>query len=270
MPELVVWLAGLGISVGAWFLAASFAKDESRANGLLAVLITMTLTGVFALEVERMTERHDREAFMVKVVPTVSNPAWQSLMKDIVATDAVPNLNEFEAPLIDRPRQKISALLSDARNGMFTVDSVADAVVLSGDLIDRAKKTLRATSYIAPGEWWNTEAGRRYEEKIRLAVGRGVKCERIYLVLDDKELQELLPIAKAQRSYGVVVKYARIAELPQDQRIDFIVIDGLAVGKLELDNRQFQSATFYAAKTMAEDFERKFNLMDVKSRDVGR
>ncbi|MFI5398245.1 MAG: hypothetical protein ACHQ9S_22130 [Candidatus Binatia bacterium] len=265
MLELVVWLVGIMVSVGAWFLAAMFAKDESRANGLLAVLVTLTLTGVFALEVERVTERHERETFMDKVVPTVKNPAWQDLMKDIAATDAVPIPNEFEASLIERPRQRISALLRDARNGLFTVDSIADAVLLSDDLIDRAKQTIRATSYIVPAAWWTTEAGKRYEDKIKQAVRRGVTCERIYLVFDDKELQDLGAIASAQRAYGVMVKYARISELPQDQRVDFIVIDGLAVGKLELDNRQFKSAAFYAAKTIGEDFEQKFKLMGLAS-----
>jgi hypothetical protein len=130
--------------------------------------------------------------------------------------------------------------------------------------MQEARETILVTSYVAPDGWWLTAAGEDYGQRTSAALKRVKSLERIFIVDSDREVGLLLPIIRAQASAGCGVKAAKSAELAQELRSDFMVIDGEMAAEMVLDGqRHFVEGRFYLSRAKARDYTDRYRRIAV-------
>jgi hypothetical protein len=136
-------------------------------------------------------------------------------------------------------------------------------------LLDKAKQSIKATSYIDPKEWWESEIARSYNENLKTTRQRVGVFQRIFIVGSTDEARTLKPLMQAQQQLGLEVKYICASAIPRDQREDFIIVDSSVAAALVLDEqRQFKNSQFFSTRVRADDFDHRFNNLWIGARPL--
>jgi hypothetical protein len=119
--------------------------------------------------------------------------------------------------------------------------------------------TILATSYVKPTEWWKTPWGQEYLQENYAAVKRGVTIERIYIFLDEKELNDNRPLLQVQKDNKITVRYVFAHDVSNsDIKDDVIVIGDKLAGTLILKDREMVAAVFHVNREDIIQNKQKF------------
>jgi hypothetical protein len=123
--------------------------------------------------------------------------------------------------------------------------------------------TILATSYVKPTEWWKTTWGQEYLKENFTAVNtRGVSIERIYIFLDEKELNENRQLLQMQKDNKIAVRYVFARDVSNsDIKDDVIVIGDKLCGTLSLKDREMVAAIFSVNRDDIAQNKQKFESL---------
>lgn len=272
----------MGTSVWSWLIAIGFGFlmsvlsvvlpskcEKPLAIGLLGVVIG----GLVAIEFQLFDAVSSVGGMFRASVPNIHDPKWHDVVEQIAEYDKQSPKDQgqrvFEDILHEPLRSGVQRLINQAREGRIEISERDEAVLRAMRLMEAAKRTIRATSYVDPQQWWQSESGRKYAESQE--ANHAITTERIFIVDTDDELGMLRPVIEAQIKIGVRVKYLCASSLESAKRADFIVVDSEVSGELELDDtRHFRVARFFPVRTRAEDFENEFKKLWLKARSWSR
>jgi hypothetical protein len=144
---------------------------------------------------------------------------------------------QFEWTLKHYREHLVSIQNNNVKIAREQVISFSDAV------LENARLSIEATSYVDPAMWWLTPEGTQYLNHNSDAVRRGVKIQRIFIYRSDKEFEALRPIIAAQKTAGIDVYLCDWSRLPKSLYKDVIIMDQKLVGELGVssDNRDFNT-----------------------------
>ena len=105
-----------------------------------------------------------------------------------------------------------------------------------------ADKSVDAVSCVNPNQWWVGQAGEYYTQVNEELVQQGVDIRRVFLLLDEEELQSYESLFERQVRAGVKVRYALLSEtkkadkpvrLAFDKAWDIVVVDRIQLIQLQ-------------------------------------
>ncbi len=132
--------------------------------------------------------------------------------------------------------QSCSAVISDLAKGKLVFEKEEERISVLIPAMREAERTLKAVSHIHIN-WWFSGLGNKYLEENRLAVERGLKVERIFVLGDRKSKEEpqdfkdYLDLIKKQLDFGVIVYVARASDVSKEIRRNFLILDDQFVTK---------------------------------------
>jgi hypothetical protein len=171
-----------------------------------------------------------------KVLPTLNDPIWNSVVQDIAEYDhKSPSVGPLVETLQEPLRRVISKSINQAREGLIEIPDKNDVVLVTLRLLDNAKQSVRATSYINPEEWWQSDIAPAYGQKLKATMQHVKVFQRLFLTGSTEETKRLKPVMDAQQRAGLEVKFACASNIAPDRREDFIVVDQTVAAALELD-----------------------------------
>jgi hypothetical protein len=239
-------------------LSAWFDKKDRAIAGILGLVI-VCLGSLVAIYFEMRQLRLDQTETLRGAVPILRSDVWKAVVKDVADYDRQEPDTSFTAILEDPVRKNIETSLNQATNGTIDVEDKGDVVRITSELMDQARTSVEATSFVDPKEWWKSNIGDNYLTDMRKAKNHVPTFTRVFLLGSTDEARLLTSIFQAQRQIGVDVRYACAATIPQSLRRDFIVIDGVVAADLALDQeRHFEHASFYSTRQIAGTLDRQF------------
>src|ERR1700722_6115134 len=254
-------------------LTARWDNDKKTLAGIVGLLVACIGTSV-ALYFEVVGIRVEQSSVLGRVVPTVKSPIWNSVVQDIADYDRQNTGPPFEETLNEPLRRVISRSISQAREGFIEIPDKNEVVLVTLRLMDKAQQSIKATSYIDPKEWWQSEIARTYNEKLKTTRPRVTVFQRIFIVDSTDEARTLKPVMEGQEQMGLQVKYVCASAIPAEQREDFIVVDSAVAARLVLDDgRHFKDSQFFSTRVRADDFDHLFNNLWIAGRlpaDAGK
>jgi hypothetical protein len=175
-------------------------------------------------ETERLQEMLDQLSRAVKTVNNIEDKSIRSIF-----------VQQFEWASSIFKQELISIRSSKVQIPRELVQQFGQAVV------DNAKISIHATSYVDPIKWWMHAEGEIYLKKNADAVRKGVQIRRIFVFKTDEERKEIEgSIASAQKKAGVDVYLADVKKLPKNLQKDIIIMDGKLAGTLGISDRAVQ------------------------------
>jgi hypothetical protein len=266
-----VGVIGLIVSIVVTVLTL-FIKGQEKANAFVVAFVSLALAVGVATWAEVYDGARQQAVLLERAVPTIESQNWNAIVRDIAEYDrqqvAASTPNPFE-DLVHRPLQRvILQTLQQVREGNIVLRTLPETVDLATTLMEGARRSVRATSYVRPSEWWDTQEGKSYAARSASVPKGQVRIfERIFIVALDDNVSSLMRLGGEQEKNGIDVRFVCAATLPQDERSDFIVIDSAVAAELNLDNeRRFQRAHFYPTETRAKDLEQRFKLLWIRGR----
>jgi hypothetical protein len=267
------WVVTAAVAALLGWLTAKFDNDKKAIAYMVALLVASVGASV-ALYFELVGIRADQAGVLGRVVPTIKSPIWNSVVQDIAEYDRQNPGSTLEETLNEPLRQAISRNINQAREGYIEIPDRNEVVVVTLRLLDKVQQSVRATSYIDPNEWWDSEIAQEYNEKLKTTKQHVGIFQRIFIVGSTDEARMLKPVMDAQEKEGLQVKYICAASIPADQRGDFIIFDSSVAAQLILnEQRRFKNAQFFSTRVRADDFEHRFNNLWIGGRppsDVGK
>lgn len=256
----MVWagLVGFIVALGLAALAYVFDAQQKALAGVLALCV-LSVSGIVGLYFDIVSMRLDESAQLSQAVPIIKNPKWSSVVQAIADYDHKNTASDLEDVLDEPLRLSISRNVAEAQQGYIEISDQADAVRLAGQLLDKAHETIRATSYIAPEEWWGADVARPYRDQSREAKKRVGSYQRLFIVASSREAKSLRGTIEKQRKAGIAVKILCDGAIPPAKRKDLLIVDSSVSAELVLEQRHFKSALFYTTKTRAQDFNSMFD-----------
>lgn len=267
------WLVTVSVSVLVGWLAVRY-DNEKKAISYLMALVTCGIGASFALYLEVSSIRVEQAAVLARILPTLKNPIWNSVVQDIAEYDRQNSATPLEGTLYEHLRQVISRNINQAREGFIEIPDKNDAVAVTLGILTKAQESVRATSYIDPKEWWQSDIAPAYDENLRTTRQHVKSFQRLFIVGSAEEAAALKGIMEAQQKAGLDVKFICASSVAADRREDFIVVDGSVAAVLVLDDRRkFTNSRFFPTKIRAEDFDKRFTnlwLVGKPPADVGK
>lgn len=171
--------------------------------------------------------------------------------------------------------EQVQVVLSELRN--LTKTAAQGEVILKAHSVQRdcaqilkqvKSEDVFATSFVDPRNFWCTPQGDLYRQQCFDLVRKGIKITRVFIEparVDDEELQCIEDEIEKQKSKGVRVKRVPESNLPEECRLDFLLIPGKYVAYLVLGARGdvlqelkvcFGKEGLDKAKQLAEEVER--------------
>lgn len=246
----------LGVVLG--LLAVWFDEKDRAIAGVLGLVI-VCLGGLITIYFEMRQLRLDQTETLRGAVPILRSDVWKAVVKDVADYDRQEPDTSFTAILEDPVRKNIETYLNQATNGTIDVEDKGDVVRITSELMDQARTSVEATSFVDPKDWWKSSIGDNYLIDMRKTKKHVPTFTRVFLLGSTDEARLLNPIFQAQRQIGVDVRYACAAAIPQSLRRDFIVIDGVVAADLALNQeRHFERASFYSTRQVAGALDRQF------------
>jgi hypothetical protein len=241
------------------FATARWDKKERALGGIIG-LVVVCLGSLVAIYFEMRQLRADQTETLRGAVPILKSDVWRAVVQDISDYDHQEPDNNFMVILEDPVRRNIETSLNQATSGTINVEDKGDVVRITSELMEQARSSVEATSFIDPSEWWKSSIGDNYLTDIRNTKKHVSTFTRIFIFGSTNEARLLAPILKGQHDIGIDVRYACATNIPPQMRRDFIVIDRMVAADLTLDEaRHFQRATFYSTRHNAEVFDRDFH-----------
>jgi len=263
-----VWafLVTVAVSILLGCLAAKF-DNQSKAIAYLVALVTASVGASVALYFEISAFGAEQSTTLARVLPTLKNPVWNSVVQDIAAYDRENQAGPLEQTLHEPLRIVISRSINQARAGLIEIPDKNDVVLTTLRLLSKAQESVRATSYISPKEWWQSDIAQSYDENLKATRQHVKTFQRLFIVGSAEEAKLLKPVMEAQEKVGVEVKFSCATSIAPDRREDFIVVDDSVAAVLVLDEqRRFRSSHFFSTKVLAEDFDRRFTNLWIGAR----
>ena len=261
------------VSIVLAWLTARWDNQKKAIAGVIGLVIAAIGTSV-AIYFEVVGIRAEQSTVLDRVVPTLKSPIWNSVVHDIADYDHQNPSTPLEEALNEPLRRVISKSINQAKEGIIEISDKNEVVVVTLKLLQKAHQSVKATSYIDPKEWWDSEIAPAYNEQLKATKLHVPQFQRIFIVGSTEEARALRPIMEAQQQLGLEVKYICASAIPPDQRQDFIVVDGSVAAELLLDERRnFESSQFFSTSVRADDFDHLFNNLWVAGRptsDVDR
>ncbi len=195
------FLISIIIAVVLGLAAVKFDKKEHAVAGTLALII-VCIGGIISLYFEMRQLRVDQVDALRGAIPKLRSDVWKAVVKDIAEYDRHEPGSQFTAILEDPVRKNIESSLTQATNGVIQVEDKADVVRITSQLMNQARTSVEATSFIDPKEWWGSTLGENYLVDNRDAKKHVPAFTRIFLIGSNEERQTLAPIFLGQRNLG--------------------------------------------------------------------
>lgn len=262
MSPLLPFLLSLGLGVVSAVAIVLF-DTKQRALAATFGLVWVCLGALASIYVEMGHLKDDVHNEVQNSVPVLRSTVWSAVVKDIAEYDRHEPENKFNEILEDPVRKNIQVAFGAAINGKIAVEDQADVVRITSDLMSKASDSVLATSYIDPKDWWSSNIGDNYLNKIADTKKHVRHFDRLFIVGSTEEARSLAPVLERQKEMGVVIQYVCASSLQAPLRRDFIVIDDSIGAELTLDSgRHFERATFYSTQEEARNLERAYeNLL---------
>ncbi len=224
-------LTALVVAVIAGIVAWVTSKDSSTKayTALLVLMVGACLTMIASVRFEQLP-------ILERSITLASrNPKAESLVRDYLkASDLVERSQDpFLPQYFNEQVRLFQDMLANAQAGRYRVDK-NDLGVFANRVIDVAKKSVVATSYVSSAEWWDTSWGRQYEALNYEKVKQGVKITRYFLFSNEEERVKATPMLRRQVQNKVAVYIVNLRDAADVYWNDVIVIDDFIGGELLL------------------------------------
>ena len=192
----------LGVVLG--LLAVWFDEKDRAIAGVLGLVI-VCLGGLITIYFEMRQLRLDQTETLRGAVPILRSDVWKAVVKDVADYDRQEPDTSFTAILEDPVRKNIETYLNQATNGTIDVEDKGDVVRITSELMDQARTSVEATSFVDPKDWWKSSIGDNYLIDMRKTKKHVPTFTRVFLLGSTDEARLLNPIFQAQRQIGVDV-----------------------------------------------------------------
>lgn len=147
-------------------------------------------------------------------------------------------INDLHNPAFDNLYQnklfEFKNYISNVSNGIFIVtkEEIGD---FSTELIQKAQKSIIATSYIKKSNWWDTPWGKEYEAINYKLAKKGIIITRYFIFSTKEEYENSISFLEKQEENGIKVYHILSNQINGDYNQDVILIDDKIGGKLLLN-----------------------------------
>ena len=226
--------------------------------GLLMIIVAEPISLYFVMK-QLST---DEENLIRATVPPLKNEVWKSVVKEIADYDSKEPSNSFSQVIEDPLRRKIERSLAQATDGAIKIDNLGEVERITANLMKQAGKSVHATSFVNPDQWWKSNVGGNYASQIKEVKKHVPDVQRVFLFGSTEEASKLADTLRNLSEMGDEVHYACATEISAPLRKDYIIIDNTVAAEMELDeNRRFLSATFYTTQQKSEEHESEYQTL---------
>lgn len=166
----------------------------------------------------------------------INHPMAMTLLSEYVTATDVVNQNK-STPFFDeyfsKRRERYLEGLRDAQKGQYRILK-SEIPVFANQVLEKAAKSVFATSYVKSIEWWDTPWGRRYEELNYRKVKAGVRITRFFLFANEADLNKARGLLSRQVANGVQVYVVNPNDTADTYWNDIIIVDDSFGGELLL------------------------------------
>jgi transcriptional regulator with XRE-family HTH domain len=142
----------------------------------------------------------------------------------------------FLRNIADEWFDRTSTLYGGCAVGTINIIAIREVEIWK-QLLEKANKSILATSCLQPSSWWGTPEGRLYQ-KTNIIKAQNMKIERIFVLQSIKEAKEIFSLIKEQINAGIKIWVGIIDRgFPPEKAHDFYILDEHYVGTLHLQNR---------------------------------
>ncbi len=242
-------------------LGAKIPHGEEVQRSLLLGLVVLCVGMIWEFRGD-IVERLDSPALEVVRVPRL-RPVAQNMLETDKKIGQNSYLNRYFENELNQFNKEVTAI----GEGRFELQAEDLDQFIVGAL-SSAKTSIVATSYVIPGDWWNTTWGKQYQRVNFDAVSRGVRIKRVFIYSSISELREICGLIREEQEHGIDVKIVDRALLKQSTPPDLIVIDDALAGNLTLsEKRAAGGASFYTDNFSIEKARHEFENMYLHSQD---
>jgi len=242
-------------------LAPKMPDAEALRHSLLLGLVVLCIGMVWEFR-GGIIERLDSPALEIIRVHRL-RPVAQNMLE----TDKRIGQNYYLNRYFENELTQFNKELTAIGEGKFELSAEDLDQFLVGAL-SSAKKSVIATSYVIPGDWWNTTWGKQYQRLNFDAVSRGVHIKRVFIYSSSAELKEICSLIKEQKQHGIDTKILDRNSLKDLTPPDLIVVDDSLAGNLTLgEKRTAGGASFYTDTFSIDKMRKQFENMYLRSQD---
>lgn len=220
----VVLFSGIVLSIAVGVILWLAGEDTVQAVivGLLVSVISLLS------ELLLRTDRHNFEvAELSKLSATLYTfpKLYNFVFKAISDYTKIAELNnEIFIKYAHSYMVELNASLHTLSEGRYQVPPLKEGEgLIDSTILLNTQNEFLATSIGNLERWWNSVGGKRYLHENELAVKRGVKLTRIFIVQKHDNLEAVAKIATEQKHIGVDVWLIDAEHVPEHLRLDYII-----------------------------------------------
>lgn len=189
------------------------------------------------------------------------------IVKSNTDNKAIMDLNSARNLFADRGNSAMAEVLNEyvSKHNKFLDSTVRTKVVkaepgeeiwIASKLLQSARASVDATSYVQPDFWWRSDEGKEYFEFNRQMIEEnGIRIRRIFILPPDSNELSMKDLLDCNSLAGVETFVALEKDIKSRRREDVIIIDGTAVaGRLDLDRElRTRHSEFSSGKTFVNN-----------------
>jgi hypothetical protein len=206
--------------------------DAKKTNVAFVTVLGLIFTMLLSLRFDVLPKMSHQYSLAGELAAT---PRLEQLLHE--TSEAVRIADSSNEPLmkyiLDLRLNALQRHTDAVRQGRFVVaENEMPEFALA--MIQSAKTSILATSYVQFNQWWDTPWGKRYEELNAEAIKRGVKITRVFIFSNKSDFETAKPHLDTQSKAGIDVRFVMSRDLGVQITSDMVVVDNRLAGELVL------------------------------------
>ena len=232
--------------------------DVKKLNATFVAVLGLIFTMLMSLRFDVLPKISHQYSLAGELAAT---PRLEQLLHE--TAEAVRIADKSEEPLmkyiLDTRLNSLQRHTDAVRQGRFVVDE-DEMPGFALEMVQSAKQSILATSYVQFNAWWDTPWGRRYEELNVDALKRGVTITRIFIFSSKADFESARKHLETQSKAGIDVRFAMANELGIQITSDMVVVDNRLAGELRLTpEKGMKEAEFRTRPVDIQDVASRIN-----------
>jgi len=223
---------------GALIALVVYKLGDDRGDKLKLAILYLLVVVIMGttLRIKGISNKHHE--LLVSALPVINSSETIKAMVslNLAQKEFSENANDSMSKILaNYVNQYFGILNESAEDGLIKVPK-ADVTKIATILLESAKNSVLATSYVAPEAWWEGKSGRDYLEFNRSIIeNNDVQIKRIFILTTNNSVARIKQLLDCNVFIGVETYIVSEDKITGRRREDVLIVDGTAVaGRLDL------------------------------------